>query len=767
MTSHHRLPRPLTSLVGREDVRAQVRDALSRSRLVTLTGFGGMGKSRLALAVAEEFLSGSSGDAVFVPLDVLDPGAPVDGAVFTAVGGTDQSTRSPRDLLVTRLSDAEILLVLDNCEHVAGQVVDLLGHLLPQLPRLRVLATSRASLGCLGERVVPVPPLSTPAAEGAPDAYALGRFESVRLLMERAVAVRPDFELTDEVAADVAALCERLEGSPLAIELAASRLRSMSVKDVLERVERSGGFLRGTDPFVPRRHSSVEAVIASSWRLCSAEEQVVWSRASVFAGAFDLAAAEAVCATASVPSSVVADCLDQLVAKSIVLADTRGPRGRYRLLETLRQFGLARLDDSEPMDAWRAHRDHYAQRARTALARWATDEQIDAMADLQAQAANIERALRWAFAQPEEEAAAVSLVNSLRHHWAIGGNLRRGRRWLDRALELRSTDAALRLTSAWVAGWVALVQGDLDATASYLAHADQLAAEAAPGEAIEEASGAAYVLLMRGALALFRSSFDEAESLLRRSTDDFDRLDDLAGSLFGAMLLIVTLAHQGRHVEAEQRADDALERSARTGDIWGRSQVLWAFALDRWLMGDVMTAREKAVEALRVSPPFNQVGIALYVELLAWIAASAGDFGQAALALGAAQARWVRLGTGIGSFGAHFSEHSEACRRAMTGALPARVLGARLHEGATIDLAELIEGSQSVTQHRELPHRVRLTRRENEIAQLLAEGLSNRQIAERLVISHRTVEGHVENLLAKLHLKTRTQVAAWVLTEAP
>lgn len=750
-------PQPLTSLVGRESAVAQVVAALDQSRLVTLTGFGGMGKSRLALAVLETVRGRFPDGEYWVDLAALPPGAAVEETVFSAVGGKTQTNAPARDLLVQHLTGNHVLLVLDNCEHVAAQVVDLLTPLLVAAPGLHVLATSRESLGRAGERVVPVPPLRVPEQAIGVDAFAAAQYDGVRLFVDRASAVRHDFQLTDENAEAVAELCARLEGSPLAIELAASRLRSLGIAEIHERLDDRLAFLRRQDPSVPARQSSLRALIQASWDLCSPEERLVWQRASVFAGGFHLGAAEAVCGGRGVDAASVLDVIDQLVAKSVLTVEAVGDRSRYRALETIRQFGAEQLIDEDRQATLRAHRDYYLRLAQWSLDRWTSAEQSSAMIRIGRESINLTRALEWSFETPGEEPTGAEMVNALRFHWAVCGHLREGRGWLERATTL-TLDPAQRITTLWVAAWVTLVQGEPETAARYLDRAD---VELADAHSEDLESPAAYVSLMRGTEMLFTSRLHEAIELLGASVAQLEQLEDWGGFLLGAMELVIALSAAERSKEALDVASRALAVSETSGEVWGRSQALWATGFDRWMSGDLAQAEALVLKALDLRLEYNLVGTALDLELLAWIATSAGDHERAARLLGAARAMWDGLGTRIGAFGDHFQRHSHNCAAALRRALPPRRVKDLMREGASRGLSDIIRARP---QSREgLDPGVKLTRREEEVAQLIAEGMSNRDIADSLVLSPRTIDGHVENLLAKLHMRSRTQIAAWML----
>jgi predicted ATPase/DNA-binding CsgD family transcriptional regulator len=759
------LPIQVTSFVGRTDVQLAVRAALNKSRVVTLTGFGGMGKSRLAVAVAEELRADFAAGVWFVDLTPVESGSALEETVLAALGGQDHSVGSAHDRLLDYLGDREILLILDNCEHVIDGAVGLVSELRSADSRVHILATSRESLKVAGERVIPVPPLAVPDPESVTGAQHLTEYDSVRLLVDRTTAVQPGFAVNENNYRAVAQLCARLEGSPLAIELAATRLRSLSVAQVVERLDHQFHALGTGDRSAPPRQKTLRALVDWSYDLCSTQERLLWQRASVFAGGFDLDAAEGVCSDHEVEVDQILQIVDQLVSKSVLTADTEGPTARFRFLETIRQYGYERLDASGQADSVsRAHRDYYLGLARTVLDTWATDSQIEGIARLRDERFNLSRALEWSFSTPGEHETGLELVTALRFHWAIGGFHREGRRWLDRAIDGMPTMTGGRGTALWVAAWVALVQGDRIGAQRYLDEAQKTVV------GLDDSALAVYVGLMRGTAALFRSDIDEAIEFLDHAIAGLDQLEDYAGVLLGSMQQVVALAQAGESGRARQVAESALRLSEARGEQWGRCQALWALGFDSWMSGDYTEATELVQQALAMKPEFNRVGTALDIDLLAWIAASQKDHERAARLWGAARAMWADLGTTIGAFGSHFGDHSSRCEEQLRAGLHPERFGELSSEGAswtarhTVDYALSVDQSASGPTNKALTS---LTRREREVANMVADGLSNREIASALVLSTRTIDGHVENIFSKLHFNSRAQLAAWVTRNRP
>jgi predicted ATPase/DNA-binding SARP family transcriptional activator len=413
------LPAEMTTFVGREQQLGQAQRLLETARLVTLTGVGGVGKTRLALWIGAQ-VSGMLRDGVWLAdlAPLSDPDL-LGRTVAEALGIRDHSTRPSVDILIKRLRNKHLLLMLDNCEHMVSAVAALVVTLLRAAPGLRVLATSRQRLGVHGEHVLLVPPLTVPFDENAE--LPLTHYEAVRLLADRAVASAADFQITEHNRVAVIQLCQRLDGIPLAIELAAVRLSTLSQEEVLERLDDRFRLLTSTHAQVtPPYHQTLRAVVDWSHDLCSEPEQLLWARLSVFSGGFDLAAAEAVCAGDGIAGEDVLDILSSLVHKSILAASNHGNRTRYRLLETIRQYGQQQLNDLGQGPALRrAHRDYYQDMTIRAAAQWCGSREIEWMYQLRQELPNLRVALDFCLTQPDQAQAGLEIAANLtRRHTA-------------------------------------------------------------------------------------------------------------------------------------------------------------------------------------------------------------------------------------------------------------------------------------------------------------------------------------------------------------
>lgn len=755
----------VTSFVGRRREIAEIRRCLSASRLVTLNGVGGVGKTRLAIEAADRARKAFADGVWLIDLAPVTDAALIAQAAATALGVRDQSARPALHRLIEYVADWQLLMVLDNCEHLLDGCAEFADAALRAVPGLRVLATSRQSLGIAGEHVFTVPPLGVPPVPARPDeppaaVPALLRYEAVALFTERAAAVAPGFALTEQNRDAVARLCAGLDGLPLAIELATTRLRTLSEDQLLQRLQDRFALLNTGSRVAAPRQRTLRALIDWSHELCSAEERRLWARLSVFTGGFDLEAAETVCAGDGLDRERILDLVDQLVTRSIINRTGAAGMPRLGMLETLREYGSNRLAASGEGDKVRArHRTYFLRLAQRSADGWCAPGQEATLARLRADHGNLRAAFDHCVADPDGAEAALALCAALRWQWCADGFLAEGRRWLDLALGLPARPGATRAEALWVCAWVACLQGDLDAARSRLDECLELA------DRIGDARSAAYAAGHESTAALFRGLVPEAAERYRAAAARLEALGEIAGVLHTLFQLAIALAHRGEYEEAETVARRAIGASERHGEHLHRSYALWALAFGTWLRGDPGEAGRQVLAGLRLQAGFrDSVGAALMIEMLAWIAGAERDFTRAARLLGTAHSIWRSAGTGIATFGPQLARHHEWCERRSAGALGEPGFRAAFEAGMRPTVEDAI--AYVIEQPAAGPPASRssggLTRREHQIAELLGEGLSNRSIAERLVVSPRTVDGHVQNVLAKLGFTSRAQVAAWV-----
>ncbi|QSR24158.1 LuxR family transcriptional regulator [Nocardioides aromaticivorans] len=759
------LPSDVSSFVGRKAELAVAREHLRASRLLTLTGPGGVGKTRLALRVAAESRRAFPDGVYLVELADVDDPSLLPETLANALGLAQQTARAPYAQLRRHLADRCALVVFDGCEHLVEPTAMLVGNLLRAAPALRFLVTSRQSLGVVGERVYTVPPLGMPDFDQIAPATVQAS-DAVALLVERAADHVPDFAVTDDNVKAITQLCLRLDGLPLAIELAAARLRSTSVDDLLVRLDDRFRLLVGGSAEALPRQQTLRALIDWSYALCSADEQALLSRLSVFPGGFDLAAVEEVCADESLSAGVL-DLIDALVRKSMVTLDASPRRMRYRLLETIREYAAERLAEKhpDPQVVRRRHRDYYARLATRAAEEWCGADQAEWLATLRREHANLRAAFENTAAADDADSrqTAVIMAVSLQWHWIAGGFLAEGRRWLRRVLTPDTDQPTVSSVDAmWLDAYLGLLQGDLNTARNRLNQAETTA------DTLGTTHAAGYIAQLRAMAALFGGDLGTARSFYETALAEHEANDNeaaIAGFLFQ---LATTYTFCGETKLAAEACERSIRISEDCGERWGRGYAMWALALNRWLEDDFSGAEDLARQSLGITLEFNdQLGIAHLIGLLGWVAASKGDAENGAHLVGLSDALREKLGTPMSAFGPHLASchtRSQERLRAQLGddAYRAAVqAGAKLdahsvvleitHTEATPDAAQPTLGVSSL-----------LTRRELEVAQLVAQGLSNKAIAETMVVSTRTVESHVRHILTKLGFRSRAQVAAWI-----
>ena len=796
-------PAQLTSFVGRHAEIAELKRRLATTRLLTLVGTGGVGKTRLALEVAAQ-LSGSWADGeVFVSLAAIRDPALVVPAIAQALGVREAGGRTLLDALVHYLSDRHQLLILDNFE----QVLDAgphLAHLLAACPRLSLLVTSREPLRLYGEREYAVPPLELPDLHQPVSPDHLAGCEAVRLFIERAQDVRPDFALDPQNVGAVAELCLHLDGLPLAIELAAARCGLLPVRGILARLERRFDLLTAGARDRPARHQTLRAAIDWSYDLLRPDQQTLFRRLAVFSGGWSAAAAEGVC-------GAPLDALAGLAEKGLIRIDEpHDSEPRFRMLETLREYALERLDEhDETEDARRAHASHFLAVAESADSRLRGPEAQRLLADLERDNGNLRAALTWLLSPAGYPGLALRLAGALQWFWFLHSQYSEGRLWLEAALvhpHASSTYAADRARALTGAGLLALLLGD------YAAAHVQLAEAQAIGESLADPRLVAYVQHHLGlaaknqgehdawwarfgtSVALFRETGDrwglaqalchlgdaavnlrrpEAGALLAESLALYRELGDPWG-LARALHYSGELARaQGDDARAAALYEECLVLYRRLGHHNTGASVLHNLGYVALRQGDRHLAAARFGEGLRLHQKYgDRRNVVMCLAGIASVAAALGQFRRAARLFGAVEARMASLGARPEPIDRAEWDRSLGTARSR---LSAPELDAALADGrgATLEdvvadaLAVAAAGTHATSRGDAEDGKAHdLTAREREVAALIARGLTNRQIAHTLGMAKQTADRHVSHILAKLGAASRAQVAAWAVQQA-
>jgi non-specific serine/threonine protein kinase len=755
------LPREVTGFVGRDRELDALAEMLVSARLVTITGTAGVGKTRVALRAAADGSRWFPDGVCFAELGGLRDPDLVPHTVAACLGLPQQDARSGADAVIDYLGDRQVLLVLDTCEHLIGGCVPLVGALLRHAPGVTMLATSRQAMDIPGEHAFPLLPLPVPEP-GA----AAGHGDAVELFAQRAAAAVPGFTVSEENRDDVARLCRRLDGIPLAIELAAVQLRSTSLPVLSGRLEHRFPPLTSRRRVAQPHQQTLRTAIQWSYDLCSPAEQVLWNRLSVFAGSFTIQAAEDVCAGGPLDRAEVLTALIGLVDKSVVLRPEE-PEGeerpRYRLLDTIREFGAERLADCGQQAGIRDRHIAYFLGLTEDFARHDKEsDQLACFRVLRAEHPNLRAALGYAIGPGEaagDARLAARFASALRPYWEISGLLREGRLWIDKTLPLLESSAAERGWLLLARGVLGTFQGELPEAVADLEASIALAREL--GGDLAGALGYTYLCLA----FVFSGRYPEAATAGATAEQRLVAVGHPSG-------LVSLDIHLGYLHLLTGQADLAIERCAQglrrldDGERWARSYLQVITALALFLRGDVEGSSAAARESLWMKDEIGDIpGIAYCLETLAIIAASQERHERAAWLLGAADALWERTGKRLGGNAAIEGFHQQA-ERAVRQRLGTKRYERLFRDGAERELAVAVGLATRDADKLPPSSGGSLTKREREVAALVFEGLTNSQIARRLVISSRTVDAHVASIYAKLGVSSRVQLVNWMGQES-
>ncbi len=768
--SPNNLPLQLTSFVGRERESVEVKRLLAAARLLTLTGAGGCGKTRLALRVAAEFLNDSSppsagrvfpDGAWFVDLARLSDPA----LVPQSIASVFDLRESPGNSLITILQNyfraKRLLLALDNCEHLIQACAQLVDTLLRACPDLKILATSREALNIAGETAFRVPSLSLPDPQKSASIEAMQQSESVRLFIERANAASPTAQFNDANVPTVKQICLRLDGMPLAIELAAARVNSISVEEIAARLDDRFRLLTSGSRTALARHQTLRASIDWSYNLLSDGERVLLRRLAVFAGGFTLQAAESVCAEEN--SSDILDALSRLVQKSLVVVKL-DDKPRYRLLETIRQYAQEKLIESGEADRVKArHLDYFMRLAEGVSLGWLGFGQAAWLMRLKAEHDNLRAALEWSAADETTAQIGLKLVGLVAPFLDVQGYFTEERNWIDRLLE-RAGESAPPAWRAVAFQRAAVAQENL----ANFATARSCALQAITlFRELGDKKGLAESLYIWGDVLCAQAQFTEARPVLKECLTICQDLGDSVGTAWSLSDLGLTEYALGNHRLAQSYMEQGLElcRKGKWGFIHSRTA---------WLLGDIFRHEGNLAQALSLYKEALNIakgGIAwalpYHIESFAYLALGEGFTLRAAKLLGAGNCLFETLGAV--RVPVTQSEHDRAMVD-LREALGEEALAAAWTEGRAMTTEQAIEYALAEPDRDERtkvsPQTMKekfggLTPREREVAVLIAQGKSNPEIAEALVVSERTVTTHVSNILSKLGFTSRTQVASW------
>jgi predicted ATPase/DNA-binding SARP family transcriptional activator/DNA-binding CsgD family transcriptional regulator len=805
----HNLPPERTSFIGRERETLEVKRLLAMTRLLTLTGAGGCGKTRLALKVARDLVGAYPEGPWLVDLAPLSEAELVPQAVAQALGVSEQPGRPLLQTLRDALRSSKLLLVVDNCEHLVEAVVRLVDVLLDSCPGLRVLATSRETLGAAGEVAWVVPSLTVPdSRQEASTPQELEGYESMRLFVERVRQRDPYFELSLRNGQAVAQVCRRLEGIPLAIELAAGRMEVLSAEQLASRLEDYLKLLTGGRTADPR-HRTLRATLEWSHGLLSKPERVLFSGLSVFAGGWTLEAAEEVCSGEGIEQGAVLEVFTKLVDKSLVVAEASpGEEGvpRFRMLEPIREYGQERLHKSGTAERVRErHAQYYLALAQGAEPELEGENQTRWIDRLEAEHDNLRAALSWALEGGQAE-LGLRLAGALRLFWVGRGHFSEGRRWYEEGLKRGgSVPQQVRANALLGTGFFMASQGYLELAIERLEESLALYRQ------VGDRRGAATCLRLLGSTMFELGDWERAEALLEeglvlaresggiRDTcnalsalsymaacrDDMKRAktfgeesltiarkagDTIAAS-FASNFLAVTAMLGGDYERAQTLFEATLEMTRITGNRKGLATALNNLGLVALCQGDYARAAKLSSESLRLSEEsLDHQLVTWSLDALAAVWGQQGYVGRAARLWGAAEV--LREASDF-SQPPDDKKVLEPFLEAARSRLDEATFQAAWEEGRAMTEEQAVAYALSEDEEQDAPALVPapeqpqldprtqgLTAREQEVALLVARGLTNRQIALELSISEHTVANHVRKILKKLGLRSRAQVSS-------
>ena len=806
------LPAARSSFVGRKREMAELERGLASTRLLTLTGAGGSGKTRLALEAARDLVGAYPEGVWLVELAPLSEGALVPKEVAEALGVPERPDQPPADTLAEVLRDRELLLVVDNCEHLLEATARLVDRLLDSCPHLSILATSREAIGVEGEVRWLVPPLSVPEDGPASSSEELEGYESVRLFVERARGRDPSFSLGPQNARAVTEICGRLEGIPLAIELAAARVGTLSLDHISARIGDSLDLLtRGGRTAEPRQRT-LKGTLDWSQDLLSEPEKVLFRRLSVFAGGWTLKTAETVASSDSVEEGEIPDLLSGLVEKSLMLAEEQDGTGlRYRMLEPVKQYAWEKLEDGgEGETVRRRHADFFLALAEQARPQLRGPEDKKWLERLEREHDNLRAALSFAL-ETEEAELALRLAGVLGTFWHMHSHSEEGRKWLEAALARdERAPVVVRIEALEALFWLAFDQWDHDRTEAIAREATELSAEAE----IEDSLAASLRIMSAGPLWV-RGDYERGKELLEESlrisrgagdrimiaealiqlagtawgTGDTERGKEIyeegivvcreAGYTFRLSDFLFSLGYQ-LLLEGDYERGAALnEEAVAICREHGYKRSL-NFALDNlgWaalLQGDHTRAKTFYMESLAVSKELSDKACASEsLDGLACVAGADGEAGRAARLFGAAEAMRETLSEAVAF--QHTPEESawrEPSRARARSRLGEAAWEKTVAEGRAMELRVAVEYALSPEEPSATTPAAEksstseppagLTSREVEVLGLVATGMTNAQVAEKLFLSPRTVQRHLNSVYHKIGVGSRTAATRFAL----
>ncbi len=759
------LPVQLSSFIGRKQETEKVKQLVMAHRLVTLTGAGGSGKTRLALRSAGELAGEFKHGVWFVDLASLRDASLVSDKIASTLGIHKGPKEDVLNLLAGYLAKRQPLLILDNCEHLVVTCAEIAELLLQKSAELHILTTSRELLGVSSEVTWVVPPLSLPKEESTGKPANQRRVlkkvqasESVQLFIERAASKNPDFTLTVDNAGPVAEICGRLDGMPLAIELAAAQMRSLSAQEIAQRLDQRFQFLTGGSRNAPRRQRTLMAAIDWSYTLLTEKEQIMLQRLSIFTGGAALEAVEMICTGGKIETVDVIETISHLVDKSLLTANRREHgETRYRLLETIREYAFEKLRGSQDkLELLDKHLEYFVRFADEGDRKIKGPEQAVWFEKLEIEHDNLRTALHQA-AQSKNFEAGLSLAESLTYFWYVRGHIREGAGWLEKFLiPIQDVSSALVARGLLYLGIMQGMSNEEDDRSTKL-HEKSLRLF----RELNDRSGIALVLNILGVIETQNNELVKAERLLNESLALQKELGDPWFIAFTVQNFPPLALQNGDLKKAREYAEEEVYWFEQAGDLRSIARSLGDFAEIARLEGDYSRAATIYTQALsQLFQLGDRLSVAGLLEDLAVLAAKQHKYRRAALLLGGADA--LREDLGVPYRGNENDDYHQAVT-AIRNNLRESNFEQVMSKGRRMSLQEIVDYA---TQGANLPAKktgstaeeeiwFQLTARERDVTRLLAEGHSNLEISQNLFLSEKTVRNYISNLYRKLGITNR------------
>ncbi len=614
------LPVQLSGFIGRADEIKHAKELLKDNRLLTLTGTGGLGKTRFSLQVAADLIDDFANGVWFVDLAAVSDPVFLPITILNDLGLKEEQKKTPEETLGEHLKDKEILIILDNCEQIIESCAKLTENLLLTCPKLKVIATSREALNCKGEQTYRIPPLTVPDPNHNNTPEQLTQYESVRLFIERALAVNPKFRVTNENAPALAEVCSRLDGIPLAVELAATRTKILSVEKIYERLDDRFKLLTGGKRTALPRQQTLRALIDWSYDLLSEDEKILWSRLSVFSGGWTLESAEEVCSDEKITKNDMLDLLSQLTEKSVIIYDET--KDRYRILESLKQYGIEKLPDRN--EIFIQHLNYFLKLSKKAKPELIGENTKFWMNIIEADHNNFLSAIEWSVNNENKEKGAV-ISDALGSFWSRMGKYSTGIRLIEIILE--SSGSLSKLLKGDILNWIGnfrISMGDNEQAKKYLEESLDLSKE------IGDKRGIAESMLRLGNVTNSLGDFELAKNYYEESQDVYKEIGSKSGIAATTLSLGQIAFNQGDYGLAKKYFEESLFIFKEIGHKYGIALSIHNLGDVSLLQGDYELAKKYLKEGLDLLKEIgNKKGVAFSINTLGNIALNQGDYEHA------------------------------------------------------------------------------------------------------------------------------------------